>query len=185
MVCSRCIYLVEQELKALGIKVVDVQLGQATIRNTKQVPQKQIEQKLKKFDFEILESPDKILVEEVKLATLEFLKFIEKENRKKCPKPVTLSEFLSEKLEKDYAYLSKAFSRIEGRTVEKYYIRLRIERVKELLGNGQLTLRKIASKLGYSSVHYLSAQFKKVTGMLVTEYKERINEVGRDSLHKI
>ena len=185
MVCSRCIYLVEQELKALGVKVVDIKLGHATIKKPKQVQQKRIEQRLKKFDFEILESPDKVLVEQIKLATLEFLQFIEKENRKKSPQPVTLSEFLSKKLGKDYPYLSKAFSKLEGRTVERYYIRLRIERVKELLDDGQLTLRKIASKLGYSSVHYLSAQFKKITGMVVTEYKERINEVGRKSLHKV
>lgn len=185
MVCSRCIYLVEQELKALGVKIIDIKLGHATIKKTKQVPQKRIEQRLKKFDFEILESPDKVLLEQIKLATLDFLRFIERENKKKHPEPVTLSEFLSKKLEKDYAYLSKAFSRLEGRTIEKYYIRLRIERVKELLDDGELTLRKIASKIGYSSVHYLSAQFKKVTGMAVTEYKERIDEIGRDSVHKI
>lgn len=185
MVCSRCIYLVEQELRALGVKVVDIKLGHATIKKPEQVPQKRIEQRLKKFDFEILESPDKVLVEQIKLATLEFLQFVEKENKKKNPQQLTLSEFLSKKVGKDYPYLSKAFSKLEGRTVERYYIRLRIERVKELLNDGQLTLRKIASKLGYSSVHYLSTQFKKVTGMAVTEYKERINEVGRESLHKV
>ena len=185
MVCSRCIYLVEQELKALGVKVVDVKLGHAFIRKSGKVSQKQIEQRLKKFDFEVLESPEEVLVEQIKLATLDFLRFIEKENRKKHPEPVTLSEYLSKKVGKEYGFISKAFSRLEGRTVEKYYIRLRIERVKELLNDGQLSLRKISSKLGYSSVHYLSTQFKKVTGMLVTEYKERMNEVGRESLHKL
>jgi AraC family transcriptional regulator len=185
MICSRCSYIVEQELKALGVKVVEVRLGHAVVKKPAQVTQKCIEQRLKKFDFEVLVDPEKILVEQLKLAVHDFLRFIEKENRKKHPESVTLSEYLSKKVGKEYAYLSKAFSRLEGRPIEKYYIRLRIERVKELLNDGQLTLKKIASKLGYSSVHYLSAQFKKVTGMVVTEYKERINEVGRKSLHKV
>lgn len=176
MVCSRCIYLVEQQLRALGIKVIDVRLGHAFIRKPAKVSQKQIERKLKKFDFEILESPEKVLVEQIKLATLDFLRFIEKENKKKPPEPVTLSEFLSKKVEKDYAYLTKIFSKLEGRTIEKYYIRLRLERVKELLDYGESTLSEIALKIGYSSVHHLSAQFKKIAGMTVTEYKERMDE---------
>lgn len=185
MVCSRCIYVVEQELKALGVNVVHIKLGHAFIRKPAKVPQKRIERRLKKFDFEILESPEEVLVEQIKLALLDFLRFTDKENREKYPEPVTLSEFLSKKVGKDYGYLSRTFSRLEGRTIEKYHIRLRIERVKELLDDSQLSLRKITSKLGYSSVQHLSAQFKKVTGMNVTEYKERINEVGRESLHKI
>ncbi len=185
MLCSRCVFLVKEELKALGIKVVDIKLGHATIKKPVRVTQKQIEQKLKKFDFEILESPDKVLVEQIKHATLDYIRFTEKESRKKQPKHVTLSEYLSKKVGKEYTNLSKIFSGVEGRTLEKYYIRLRIERVKELLDDGQLSLKMIASKLGYSSVQYLSTQFKKETGMKVTEYKEKLNEIERESLHTI
>jgi AraC family transcriptional regulator len=121
MVCSRCSYIVEQELKALGVKVVEVKLGHAVVKRPAQVPQKRIEQRLKKFDFEILAAPEEILVEQIKLAVHDFLRFIEKENRKKHPKLVSLSEFLSKKMGKDYGYLSKALSKQEGRTIEILY----------------------------------------------------------------
>jgi YesN/AraC family two-component response regulator len=96
-----------------------------------------------------------------------------------------LIECLFRQVGKNYSFISKLFSKLENRTFEQYHIRLRIERVKEILDEGELNLGQIASKLGYSSVHYLSAQFKKVTGVSVTEYRKKAVDIERQSLHTI
>jgi transcriptional regulator, AraC family len=85
---------------------------------------------------------------------------------------VNLSDYISEKLHHDYNYISNLFSEIEGTTIEKYFIAQKIERVKELLVYDELTLNEIAFKLNYSSVAHLSSQFKKVTGLTPSHFKQ-------------
>ena len=186
MVCSRCSYIVEQELKAIGVTVLKIRLGHVTIQKPNDLPEGVIEDQLKNFEFEVLRQQDYIILEEIKLGALAYLQLVEKERNKECPeKPKPLSRYLSERIEKSYSFITSLFSRHENRTVEQYYILLRIERVKEMLDDGEFSLSRIASKLGYSSINHLSSQFKKITGLSVSEYKSRIGDIERQSLHKI
>ena len=97
---------------------------------------------------------------------------------------ITLSDYLSNKLNHDYSHLSTLFSSVEGITVEKYFILQKIEHVKELLIFDELSLSEISYKLGYSNVQYLSTQFKKITGMNPSEFKALRNRT-RTSIDKI
>ena len=83
-----------------------------------------------------------------------------------------LSEFISDKIAYEYSYLSDLFSSIEGKTIEQFFINQRIEKVKELIVYDQLSLTEIAYQTGFSSVHHLSSQFKKVTGLTPSHFKK-------------
>ena len=98
---------------------------------------------------------------------------------------MSLSKFISKSIGRDYSSLSKLFSKEVGQTLEHYYILLRIERVKELLDYDELNVSEIARKLGYSSVHYLSAQFRKITGVSVTTYRKNTDTIGRNYLNEL
>ncbi len=89
---------------------------------------------------------------------------------------INLSEYLSQKLQHDYTYLANLFSEVQGITIEKFYISHKIERVKELLVYNELNLTEIAYKMHYSSVAHLSTQFKKVTGLTPSHFKELKNK---------
>nr|WKN35894.1 helix-turn-helix domain-containing protein [Tunicatimonas sp. TK19036] len=170
MVCPRCIMVVENELKALGAEVQAVKLGYAEVTLPEAITLHIVDNKLKEFGFELLYDADSILAEEAKTAVLAYLKHLEQEgkNAKK------LSDFVSSEIGKNYNYLSKIFSKQTGHTLEKYYILLRVEKVKELLDYDQLNVSEIALQLGYSSVHYLSNQFKRITGLSISDYKKRL-----------
>lgn len=168
MVCPRCIMVVRDELQRIGVEVVHVELGYAEVNLPILLDVQQIEEALKKFGFELLHDKEKVLVEEIKIQVIKYLYSLE--SRKDVD---ALSGFLSHHLGKNYTYLSKLFSRIEGRTIQQYLVLQKIERVKELVDYDELTLSQIAAKLGYSSVHYLSSQFKKATGISVASFKER------------
>lgn len=168
MVCPRCIMVVRDELQRMGLEVLHVELGYAEVRFPTLPDIQQIEEVLKKFGFELIHDKEKVLVEEIKIQVSKYLSSLE--SRKDVG---ALSGFLSHHLGKNYTYLSKLFSRIEGRTIQQLLVLQKTERVKELLDYDELTLSQIASKLGYSSVHYLSSQFKKITGVSVSSYKEK------------
>lgn len=85
---------------------------------------------------------------------------------------LNFSAYLSEKLDYDYNYLSNLFSEVKGITIEQYIIAHKIERAKELLLYNELTLTEIAAKLHYSNVAHLSTQFKKVTGLTPSFFKQ-------------
>lgn len=174
MVCPRCVMVVEETLKNLGLQVHQVQLGEAVVTASSSIKKQKIEAKLNKYGFELIEGRNQQLVEQIKNELIEYVKGLEEID--KTPK---LSTYLSKKLNQNYSSLSSAFSENEEITIEKYLIHLKIERVKELLSYGELTLSEIAWKLNYSSVSYLSNQFKNVTGMSVTDYKK-----ARDSFRK-
>lgn len=168
MVCPRCIMVVREELQHIGSEILHIELGYAEISNSSPPDLKQIEEALKKFGFELIHDKEKALVEAIKVKITEYLDYLQN-NKEAEP----LSVYLTKSLGKNYVYLSNRFSKFESRTVEKYLVLHKIERVKELLDYEELTLGEIASKLGYSSVHYLSAQFKKVTGVSVSAYKKK------------
>ena len=105
-----------------------------------------------------------------------------------APEPaekVKLSEYLSNRLFHDYTHLSNLFSTVEGVTIEQYYINQNIEKTRELLVYDELTLTEIADRLGYSSVAHLSRQFKKVTGMTPSQFKQLRDGRQRQSLDKV
>jgi len=174
MVCPRCIMVVEDALKELGFDVQKVELGKAKVETNDSIGSEEINKKLKEYGFELLESKNRQLVERIKTLLIKYVQ--DSEQKEEMPNP---SDYLTEHLHQNYSVLSSNFSEAENITVEKYLIHLRIERVKELLSYGELTLSDIAYRLNYSSVAHLSNQFKKITGMSVTDYKK-----ARDSFRK-
>ncbi|MBP3192065.1 helix-turn-helix domain-containing protein [Natronogracilivirga saccharolytica] len=187
MVCDRCIMSVRDLLNTLGFEVSGVTLGEAVVSPVPYDDQLTlIERELNSIGFELARDRREETVTVIKSLLIAYLSKVEAQSRadKKAggngdviSQPV--SEFITSRLHRSYSSLSRSFSAKEGITIEKYLIRLRIERVKELLSYDELTLSEIAHQLGYSSVQHLSAQFRKVTGSSVTEYKT--NNPGKRS----
>jgi YesN/AraC family two-component response regulator len=169
MVCLRCILVVRNELESLGAFVSTIRIGYATIEAPESVTKRIIAYSLSTYGLELLEDKEEVLIEQIKLAVQQYIKNLENFSIE-----VTLSDFLAHNLGKNYNFLSKHFSKSEGSTIESYYINKRIDRVKELIKYDELNLSEIAAKLGYSSVHYTSSQFKHVTGLSVTDYKAEV-----------
>ena len=167
MVCSRCKMLVKAELEKAGLSPLTVELGEVEIENepTDEVLE-QLNASLQKLGFEIIDDRKSRIIEKIKNAIVELIHHKSNENMS-----VNLSEFISQKLNYDYNYLSNLFSEVQGITIEKYFIAQKIEKVKELLKYDELSLSQIADRLGYSSVAYLSNQFKKQTGLTPSFYK--------------
>ncbi|ARS38086.1 helix-turn-helix domain-containing protein [Pontibacter actiniarum] len=176
MVCPRCITVISSELDALGVQYEIDRLGEITLFDPDQVDMAAVKQVLAKHDFELIQDKDEQLVEQVKLAVLDLVQGNVVTNLRN-------SDYIAERVGQSYSALSKTFSRRENVTIEKYIILQKIEKVKELLEYGELNLSEIARKLGYSSVHHLSNQFKSVTGLTVNQYKES-EDRERSSLGK-
>jgi YesN/AraC family two-component response regulator len=132
---------------------------------------------LQVFGFELLDDRKASVISQIKSC---IIKYIHSDDEMMLNKK--LSVLLAEKLNADYNYLSSLFSSIEGITIEKYVILQRIERAKELLTYNELSLNEIADKLYYSSVQHLSQQFKKITGLTPSQYKQSAKELGRQPL---
>lgn len=171
MVCPRCISAVEQAFSDLNIPVIDIQLGQANLLTAISPSQKkQLYQRLEKLGFEVLNDKQTQLINAIKSIIIQEIHY-EKE-----PTKVNFSTLLAEKLHYDYAYLSRLFSAVEGRTIEQFIIAQKTERIKELLTYDELSLKEIAFQMHYSSTAHLSSQFKKVTGMTPTVFKKTIQQ---------
>jgi len=180
MVCKRCIKVVKTELEKLGLHPCTVQLGEVTLSESNAaVNWPKVRSVLAEHGFVLLEDKKAWLVEKIKTTIIELIY-----------QPGTthtyynFSRLIEEKLGLEYTYLSTLFSSQEGVTIEKYLIRHRIERAKELLTYNELTLSEIAWKLAYSSVAHLSGQFKKVTGMTPSAFKG-LKEPARQPLDKV
>ena len=166
MVCNRCKMVVKAELEKLGITPLNVELGEVTIEKDLDASEKkQLEVVLKDLGFELIDDKKSRYIEKIKSLIIELI--YEQDNDLK----ITLSDYLSQNVYHDYFYLSNLFSEIEGTTIEKYFIAQKIEKVKELLVYDELSLSEIAYRLNYSSVAYLSNQFKKVTGLSPSHFK--------------
>lgn len=179
MVCDRCIMAVDKTLRDDGLTPVSVELGKATVEED--VPKEKrarLQRDLQDIGFELLDDRRHKTIEAIKTAIIQLVHY--KDNRSQ----VNLSDYLQDKLHQDYSALSKLFSEYSSKTIERYYIEQRIERVKELLTYGELSLTQIALKMNYSSVAYLSSQFKSVTGMSPSQFK-RLQENTRKGLDKI
>jgi len=167
MVSLRCKMFVKEELEKLNLNYTSVDLGVVEVQDN--ITDEQIEMfanRLMKGGLELLDDKKNILVEKIKNVIIEMIHFSDE-----LPK-VNDSDYISEKLNYDYTYLSNTFSDVKGMTIQKYIIMNKIERVKELLLYDELSLTEIAWKLNYSSVAHLSNQFKKITGLTPTYFKE-------------
>ncbi len=168
MVCNRCIKVVREELEKLNLTVDKVQLGEAVILDDEnKIDMLKIEDMLQDNGFELLDDKQAKLVEKIKILIIEL---IQNQSEDKAG-DVSFSKYLSDNLNVSYQHLSNLFSSMEGITVEKFIINQKIEKVKELIVYDELTLSEIAYKLQYSSVQHISSQFKKVTGLTPTQFK--------------
>jgi len=166
MVSLRCKLLVKDELQKIGINYVCVDLGTVDMKEDIPPDKKLIlAENLKKSGLELLDDKKAILIEKIKNVVTEMIHYTDE-----IPK-VNFSEYLSEKLNYDYTYLSNIFSEVRGITIQQYIILHKIERAKELILYDELNLSEIAYKLHYSSVAHLSNQFKKVTGLSPSFFK--------------
>lgn len=179
MVCPRCITAVRNTMEELGFIVNEVELGRAVVESNEDVSSQQIDQALQKHGFELVQNKNRQLIERVKAQLIHYVQMLEKVDE--SPK---LSDYLTNQIHQNYSSLSSAFSKSEDITIEKYLIHLKIERVKELLSYGELTLSEIAWTLNYSSVAHLSNQFKQITGMSPTDYT-KASESFRKPLDEI
>jgi AraC family transcriptional regulator len=181
MVCNRCILAVEDILQNEAIPFQKVSFGEIHLVDELSKDQNErLKKPLTKIGFEIIDNYTVGLIEKIKNLVIKRARNEVNETESK----IKLSHYLSEKVNHEYTYLSSLFSSVEGRTIENYFIEQRIEKAKELLIYGQLTLSQIAFDLEYSSVAHLSTQFKKITGLTPTYFKE-IGMEKRRSLDKI
>ena len=167
MMCMRCRMVVQNELKRLGLQYLEVKIGAAEITNGITAEQWELlNEALKKTGLELIEDKKSKLMEQIKTVIIELVHHSDEYLK------INLSNYLSDKLNHDYTYLSNVFSSDQGITIEKFFIQHKIERVKEMLVYDELQLTEIAYKLHYSSVSHLSNQFKKVTGLTPSHFKK-------------
>ncbi|TVR19250.1 MAG: AraC family transcriptional regulator [Balneolaceae bacterium] len=166
MVCPRCIDAVEGIFKEMNLPAKHVELGRVELEKKLSAEEiEELKKNLVESGFELIFDRETELVNLVKSSMIQYLSHLESEKN-----PLKPSAFVTEHTNYNYSYLSKVFSDQQGRTIESYLIELKVERVKELLSFNKYTLSEIAWKLKYSSVQYLSNQFKKVTGHTVSKY---------------
>lgn len=179
MVCNRCKMVVNSELQKLGIYPLSVVLGEIELdRELSDVEKQKIEDRLTPLGFLLIDDKKSRLIEQIKTVIVELVHY------NNIDLKINLSDFLKDKVYYDYNYISHLFSEIEGTTIEKYFIAQKIERVKELLAYDELSISQIAFQLNYSSVAHLSNQFKKVTGLNPTYFKN-IKPYKRNSLDEV
>lgn len=167
MVCNRCIMVVQNEFDKLGLKINNITLGEVTLdRELDDDKKNAIQSTLESLGFELIDDKKSRIIEKIKTTIIDLVHNQDNESKE------NLSDLLSKEVNQDYNYLSNLFSEVEGTTIEKYFIAQKIEKVKELLVYDELSLSEIAFRLNYSSVAYLSNQFKKVTGLTPSYFKQ-------------
>ncbi|MGK0175894.1 MAG: AraC-like DNA-binding protein [Ulvibacter sp.] len=180
MVCNRCKIVVKSIFEKLGLHPTQIELGEIELQENAYslVMKEKLIAELQSFGFDLLNDKKTQSIEKVKRLIIDLVQ------NKDSHIEVTLSEYLSHELHQEYSSISNLFSEVEGITIEKYYILQKIEKVKELLVYDELTLSEIAYKLNYSSLAYLSNQFKKVTGLTPSHFK-KLKERKRKSLDNL
>lgn len=167
MVSNRCKMAVKEELNKLGLHYILVELGEVEIMEDLTLEQRaQLGADLLLSGLELMEDRKGILIERIKNAIVEMVHHAD-ENLK-----TNFSDYLSKKLHYDYTYLANLFSEVQGTTIGQFIIAHKIERIKELITYGELNISEIACKMNYSSVAHLSNQFKKMTGLTPTHFKQ-------------
>lgn len=167
MLCDSNKLFLKEKFEALGFIVVEISLGNVqVVHPAKKVSLESIDDMLHYYGFEIAYNREERIVEQIKIAVVELI-----HDLNNVDSIVRKSDYIVEKLGLSYPYLSKLFSEREHKTLEKYIILQKIERIKHLIDTEDFTLSEIAYMMDYSSVQYLSNQFKAITGMTVSQYK--------------
>jgi len=170
MVCNRCITAVKQILNETNIGYQSVSLGEVLLAETPSDKQMDLlRTKLTETGFQLLDDDKAKIIAKIKGIIIDMVHYKDDDNR------YNLSAVLSAQLHRDYSFLSRLFSEVEGITIEKYSINQKIEKIKELLVYDEINLKEIAFQMGYSSVAHLSAQFKKITGLSPSYFKKNRN----------
>ena len=179
MVSNRCKMAVKEGLRKLGLHFIVVDLGEVEVmEDLSGIQQEQLKMILLKSGLELIDDKRAILIEKVKNVITEMIHFSDE-----SPK-MNYSDYISEKLNYDYTYLSNLFSEFKGITIQQFIILHKIERVKELLFYNDLNLSQISYKLHYSSVSHLSNQFRKITGFTPSEFK-RLKDTTRTPIEEV
>lgn len=185
MVSNRCKIAVKNELKKLGLHFIFVDLGEIEImENLSKDLHQTLKNDLSDLGFELIDDKKGILIERIKSSIIEMV-----HHQAELPK-MNFSIFLAEKLQHDYTYLANLFSEVQGTTIEQFIILHKVERIKEYIIYGELNITEIAWKMNYSSVAHLSNQFKKVTGLSPSHFKQLkdkkrspIEDIGNPKSH--
>ena len=168
MVCNRCRMVVKSVLEQSGLHPLSVGLGEVSISETlTKAEEHELDKKLQPLGFTLIYDRKSRVIEKIKNRIIILVH--DNNNALKT----TLSEDIATTIGQDYSYISSWFSQHEGITIEQYYTLQRIERVKELIADGELNLNEIADMLNYSSASHLTKQFKKVTGITPTYFKNQ------------
>lgn len=187
MVSNRCKMAVKEELKKLGLHFMVVDLGEVDIMETISMNQRdQLKTALLSSGLELMDDKKAMLIEKIKNVIIEMVHHSDEVIK------INFSNYLSEKLNHDYTYLANLFSEVQGTTIEQFLISHKVERIKELIIYGELNITEIAWKMNYSSVAHLSNQFKKVTGLSPSHFKQLkdkrrspLEEIGNPDINKI
>ena len=167
MVSARCKMAVKEELKKLGLHFIVVELGEVEIMEKITTEQREIlKAALLNSGLELMDDKRSVLIERIKNVIIEMVHYTDEVIK------INFSHYLSEKLNHDYTYLANLFSEVQGTTIEQFIISHKIERIKELIIYGELNITEIAWKMNYSSVAHLSNQFKKMTGLTPSHFKQ-------------
>ena len=167
MVSTRCKMVVKEELKKQGLHFIVVDLGEVEImENISAEQREELKTALLHSGLELMDDKRAVLIEKIKNVIIEMVHHSDEMIK------MNFSDFLSEKLNHDYTYLANLFSEVQGTTIEQFIISHKIERIKELIIYGELNITEIAFKMNYSSVAHLSNQFKKVTGLSPSQFKQ-------------
>jgi len=176
MVCPRCIRVVQEELEKLGLIINSIALGEVKVNYPEEdIPEEKISRTLQDNGFELLIDKKAKIIEQIKSYIINLVHYDDLEKYEQS----NFSELLEMELDIDYHYLTSLFSSIENITIEQFIILQKIEKAKELLKYGELTLSEIAYKLGYKSVQHLSNQFKKVTGLTASQFKKMTSNLRK------
>ena len=179
MVSTRCKLAVKEELRKLKLHFVVVDLGEVDIMETISIEQReQLKAGLLSSGLELMDDKRAMLIEKIKNVIIEMIHHSDEIIK------IKFSDYLSEKLNHDYTYLSNLFSEVQGTTIEQFIISHKIERIKELIIYGELNISEIAWKMNYSSVAHLSNQFKKATGLTPSHFRQ-LKEKRRTPIEEI
>ena len=179
MVSSRCKMVVKEELNKLGLFFIIVDIGEVNVMEEITYDQREkFRVALLKYGLELMEDRKSVLIEKIKNIIIDVVHYKDEVIK------IKFSDYLSEKLNHDYTYLSNLFSEVQGTTIEQYIIAHKVERIKEMLIYDELNISEIAWKLNYSSVAHMSNQFKKVTGLSPSHFKQ-LKEKRRQPIENI
>ena len=177
MICSRCLKVLNDELRQAGAEILEIELGRIVIKYSSQkISRSHIERVIRENEFSLIWDKETLLAEQTKRWVINYIWNTNLEQK--------LSGFLVDKMQANYGSLSRNFSRVFGKTIERYSLLLKIERAKELVEYGGMNLSEIAYSLGYQNPSALSKQFKKEAGMSLREY-QKLGITRRIPLDKI